>query len=110
MTKVSYETFFSTLSNGRRLEVLRYLNSQEPQTVTEIVKGTGLEQSAVSHMLSKLQACEVVHMTAAGRHRTYSINSETIAPLFQLIDKHIEKFCKGTCECCDQSRAVAEGE
>lgn len=105
MTELSYKTFFSALSNGRRLEVLRYLNNHGPQTVTEIVAGTGLEQSAVSHMLGKLQACEVVHVTVAGRHRNYSINSETIAPLFALIDKHIEKFCKGTCDCCDQPQS-----
>lgn len=103
MTKVSYETFFSTLSNGRRLEVMRYLNNHGPKTVTEIVEGTKIEQSAVSHMLGKLQACEAVHVTVNGRQRTYSINSETISPLFKLIDQHIEKFCKSNCDCCSLS-------
>lgn len=100
MTKISYETFFSTLSNGRRLEVLKYLNENGPKTVTEIVDGTGIEQSAVSHMLGKLQACEVVHVTIDGRQRSYCINSETLAPLFKLVDKHLEKFCKHECDCC----------
>lgn len=101
MTEVSYETIFSTLSNGRRLEVLRYLQKTGPQSVTQIVEGTGIEQSAVSHMLGKLLACECVHVVTDGRHRAYSINTETIAPLFRLLDQHIEKFCQGQCDCCE---------
>lgn len=100
MKEVSYKTFFSTLSNGRRLDVLQSLIAKGPRTVTQIVADTGLEQSAVSHILSKLQACEVVHVSAEGRQRTYSANAETIQPLFALIDRHIETFCTGVCENC----------
>lgn len=100
MTETTYENFFAALSGNRRLEMLRYLKANGPKSVTEISEGTGIEQSAVSHGLNKLLACECVHIEARGKQRMYSLNHETIEPLFDLIDKHIEKFCKNECQCC----------
>ncbi len=100
MTKQSYETFFATLSGSNRLSILKHLQEKGSQSVTEISKGTGIEQSAVSHSLSKLLACEFVHIEVRGKHRYYTLNEETIVPLLRLIDRHIAEFCQGQCDCC----------
>jgi DNA-binding transcriptional ArsR family regulator len=100
MTEISYDTFFATLSGNRRLEILQYLKTSGPKNVTDIAIGTDIEQSAVSHNLNKLLACEFVHVEVRGKQRFYSLNEETIVPLLQLVDRHIETFCIGKCHCC----------
>lgn len=96
----SYDKFFGVLSGNRRLDIISYLKNNGSQNVTAIAGGTGMEQSAVSHALNKLLACEFVHIEVRGKHRYYSLNNETILPLLQLIDQHITKFCDGKCNCC----------
>lgn len=108
MTKISYETFFATLSGNRRLEILQYLQKAGPRNVSEIVTGTGIEQSAVSHSLNKLLACEFVHIEVRGKNRYYSLNEVTIVPLLKLIDQHIATFCSGECACCVVTDGPAE--
>ena len=95
-----YDKFFGVLSGNRRVDIISYLKKNGSQNVTDISKGTGIEQSAVSHALNKLLACEFVHIEVRGKHRYYSLNSETISPLLELIDQHIYKFCDGGCDCC----------
>ena len=102
MTELSYDTFFATLSGNRRLEILHFLQRADHQSVNDIAAGTGIEQSAVSHSLNKLLACEFVHIEVDGKFRYYSLNDETIVPLLALIDRHIAKFCTGVCECCSK--------
>lgn len=100
MTEVSYEQFFATLSGNKRLEILQYLKEGGAKNVSEIAEGTQQEQSAVSHSLKKLLSCQCVHVEARGKNRLYSLNSETIVPLLELADKHIQSFCKNQCQHC----------
>lgn len=100
MKDISYKEFFSTLATGSRLDILQYLKQNGTKSVLEISDGIGQEQSAVSHNLKKLLACECVHVEVQGKTRNYSLNSETIVPLLELADKHIQKFCKAECQNC----------
>lgn len=100
MTEVSYKEFFAALSGDSRLEILGYLKDGDAKSVSEIAEATGQEQSAVSHSLSKLLGCQCVHVEARGKHRYYRLNSETILPLLQLADEHIQKFCQNECRHC----------
>lgn len=100
MTEISYEQFFATLSGNKRLEILQYLKVSGAKNVSEIAEGTGQEQSAVSHSLKKLLSCQCVHVEVRGKNRLYSLNSETIVPLLQLADTHIQNFCKAQCQHC----------
>lgn len=106
MTVKSYESFFSALAGNRRLEILLFLRKNGHKNVSQIAEGTGIEQSAVSHNLSKLLVCEFVHIEVRGKERYYSLNEETIVPLLQLIDQHIATFCTGTCACCTPSHSL----
>lgn len=100
MTHISYKQFFATLSGDSRLEILEYLKLRGEQSVSQITQGTGQEQSAVSHNLKKLLACNCVTMTVKGKNRCYSLNKETVMPLFQLADRHIENYCTSECSAC----------
>ena len=92
--------FFNTLANRTRLNILYALRKGE-QSVNDIVKKTGYEQSLVSHNLKLLRQCEFVAMRVQGKQRIYKLNEETIEPLFKLVDKHRHSFCKDKgCEVC----------
>lgn len=104
MISYSYKRFFVTLGNESRLKIIHYLSDKGPQNVSQIVKGTKLEQSAVSHNLTRLLSCQFVHLKPNGKERVYSINEETIKPLLALMDKHINEFCNHTCEKCKQEK------
>lgn len=93
--------FFNTLANKTRLSIL-YSLQESDRSVNEIVEMTGYEQSLVSHNLKLLKVCNFVNMEIKGKQRIYSLNKLTIAPLFELVDKHMQTQCdckSGTCSC-----------
>lgn len=101
MKDLSYKRFFTTLGNENRLAIIHFLAKNGPQNVSQIVEGTNLEQTAVSHNLKRLLSCQFVHLRPNGKERVYSVNQETIKPLLVLMDKHVRKFCKRACEKCE---------
>lgn len=106
MSYLSYKTFFTTLGNPNRLKIIHFLAQHGPRKVQDIVRGTRLEQTAVSHNLQRLLTCQFVHLRRQGRERVYSINEKTIKPLLALLDKHVKKYCEKVCEFCgDHSQA-----
>ena len=92
----SFNLFFETLSNQTRMDIIYALMNSEA-TVTQICKKTNQEQSKVSHNLKILSECHFVESKKKGKERLYSLNKETIIPIFQLITKHVEKYCKCGC-------------
>ncbi|MBI4239393.1 winged helix-turn-helix transcriptional regulator [Candidatus Uhrbacteria bacterium] len=82
------------MANENRLKIIHFLARSGPKKVSDIVKGTALEQTAVSHNLTRLLACHFVTLEQNGRERVYAINTETIKPLLSLMDSHVKRFCK----------------
>lgn len=100
MNHISYNQFFATLAGDSRLDILQYLRANGPKNVTEIAQATNQEQSAVSHSLKKLLACSCVNVEAQGKSRQYSLNDETIVPILELANQHIQNYCQAKCEEC----------
>jgi len=94
----SFDHFFMTLGNKQRVRTLQLLNIEGPQSVSAIAKALNAEQSAVSHSLKHLLQCHFVTVKQEGKERIYSINEDTVAPLFKQIRKHVEKYCVEGCE------------
>lgn len=88
-----YKLFFETLGNKTRWDIIHLLQ-KESYKATDIAKKLGYEQSLVSHHLKRLETCGFVSFEQNGNERIYTLNSDTIKPLLQLTDKHINKFCK----------------
>ena len=88
-----YKIFFETLGNKVRWEIVHLLQNGE-ENATGIAKKLGYEQSLISHHLKRLEICGFVAVEQKGRERVYRLNHETILPLLQLMDKHINTFCK----------------
>ena len=96
MLSSAHDQFLKTLSNPKRV-ALMFMLLQKPMNVTELAKKSGLEQSVVSHHLKRLKVCSFVKAVPNGKERTYSVNEKTVGPLFRLMDKHINTYCKKLC-------------
>ncbi|MBP6880773.1 helix-turn-helix transcriptional regulator [Candidatus Saccharibacteria bacterium] len=97
MKDISLNHFFATLSSPRRVKVLQLLNKNGPTNVSGIADGLEIEQSAISHCLTKLLDCHFVEVEQDGKERIYSLNSETIKPLLRQIETHVDKYCVESC-------------
>lgn len=93
MLKNTYKTFFGTLNNKYRLEIINQLR-KDSKNVTEISKALNMNQTTVSHNLSRLKKCGFVFVKNNGKERIYTLNSKTIKPLMKLIDEHMDTYCK----------------
>lgn len=88
----SYKIFFSTLVSEPRLKIINLLR-KEKKNVSEIIKELKMNQSAVSHNLARLKSCGFVEIETKGKFRYYGLNSKTIKPLLELIDRHMSQHC-----------------
>lgn len=96
MLEPIYKEFFKTLGNQERIEIVWCLLEKD-KNVSQIVEILKAEQSSVSHNLQRLLKCAFISVKPNGKERVYSVNKETIAPLFELIKKHANKYCKKFC-------------
>jgi DNA-binding transcriptional ArsR family regulator len=97
LAKTCYR-FFSTLANPTRLAILEILN-EGPKSVGDIACKLKEEQSMISHNLKPLERCAFVFKERENKQQIYSLNSETMKPLFKLFSFHADKYCptKGRC-------------
>lgn len=67
---------------------------EKPLSVGELSEKLKVEQSRISHALSSLKHCSIVQMEQKGKKKIYSLNKQTIVPLFNLVDEHTTCCCK----------------
>lgn len=97
MTYTSFDHFFTTLGNKQRVKLLQFLSQAGPSSVSEISEALNTDQSAVSHNLKQLLVCHFANVEQQGKNRIYSINEDTVKPLFAQIDRHVSKYCVKDC-------------
>lgn len=96
MLKKQYKEFFKTLGNEQRIEIVLCLMKGD-MNVNKLADCLKAPQSTISHNLKRLLTCSFVNVRTRGKERIYSINGKTIAPLFKLIERHAETYCKTLC-------------
>jgi DNA-binding transcriptional ArsR family regulator len=76
--------------------------------VGEIASALGYEQSRTSHSLQCLTFCGVAKVSQKGKERVYSLNEETVKPILEAMNKHIEKYGENLerCETISDVRKV----
>jgi DNA-binding transcriptional ArsR family regulator len=97
LTQVCYR-FFTNLANPTRIATLQQLMNR-PMSVNEIALALGQEQSMISHNLKPLLDCNFVTTQKKGKKRIYSINHETIDPIFKIVENHAGRFCPSGGKC-----------
>lgn len=88
----AYKIFFRTLVSDSRLKIINLLRKGR-MNVSEIIAKLSMNQTAVSHDLSRLKRCGFVNTERKGKYIYYSLNEETIKPLMAIIDKHMAEHC-----------------
>lgn len=78
--------------------MLQLLAKEGPKSVSVIAEELKIEQSAVSHNLKRLLECHFVTVKQERKERIYTINEDTVKPIFEQIEKHIKKHCVKGCE------------
>jgi ArsR family transcriptional regulator len=78
-------------SNGNRVKILITLKDQ-PQTVSAIVKQTGLNQSVVSQHLAILRNKDLVETDKEGSWITYKLKYPEIMDAFDIMKKVTKKI------------------
>jgi DNA-binding transcriptional ArsR family regulator len=91
ITNICYR-FFTNLSNPTRLAALEQL-MEKPMSVNELATALGQEQSMISHNLKPLLQCNLILVKREGKNHIYTINEETLRPIFTAIENHASKFC-----------------
>ena len=95
--------FFSVLSNPTRLAALETL-MEGSMNAGELAESLGQEQSMVSHNLRPLVRCRFVEVERRGKERLYSVNRDTLDPLFKLVEYHAENYCPSGGRCLERER------
>ncbi len=88
----AYKIFFGTLVSESRLKIINLLRSGK-KNVSEIISNLDAEQTRVSHDLARLKKCGFVKAKREGPFVYYELNSQTLSPLMDLIDKHMASNC-----------------
>jgi DNA-binding transcriptional ArsR family regulator len=89
--------FFSTLAVPTRLGIIDVLR-KSPSNVMQLAKHLNQEQSMISHNLEPLTKCRLVFVKRKGKERIYSLNKETLEPMYDIIGNHMKKYCpNGRC-------------
>ncbi len=88
----AYKIFFGTLCSESRLKIINLLKSGK-KNVSDLMNELKADQTTVSHDLARLKRCGFVNSEIDGKYRYYSLNKETIKPLMDIIDKHMNQFC-----------------
>ena len=91
LTKICYR-FFTNLANPTRLAALEQLINK-PMSDGELAIALGQEQSMVSHNLKPLLQCNLITIEKQGKKHIYTVNQETLRPIFAAIENHAQKFC-----------------
>jgi len=90
--------FFTNLANPTRLATIEQL-MQRPMSVNELANALNQEQSMISHNLKPLLECNLVTSEKLGRKHVYTLNQETIQPIFSIIQNHAQKYCPTNGKC-----------
>jgi DNA-binding transcriptional ArsR family regulator len=91
---------FSGLADPSRLELLRRLTRDGPQSVGELVEASGIRQPSVSKHLACLHGCGLLERERRGRVVVYSVGSDEVATLLEAGERVWEiASCGGACSC-----------
>ena len=102
LTKICYR-FFTNLANPTRLAAIEQLMDKS-MSVGELAATLGQEQSMISHNLQPLLACNIITIHREGKKHIYTVNVETISPIFEAIENHALKFCPTGGKCLREEK------
>ncbi len=95
--------FFTNLANPTRLATLEKLMAK-PMSVNELAVALGQEQSMISHNLKPLLECNILFVENHGKKHIYTINKNTMTPIFSAIENHARQYCPKGGKCLQEEK------
>lgn len=89
----AYKIFFGTLVSEPRLKILNLLRESSSLSVSQICDELDMEQTSVSHNLSRMTKCGFVNKEKKGKYRYYSVDQKRIQKILDLVDNHMKNYC-----------------
>jgi len=77
---------------------------EKPMSVNQLAEALGQEQSMVSHNLKPLLQCNLITIQKQGKQHIYTVNTETLAPIFAAIENHAKKYCPSGGKCLKEEK------
>ena len=96
MINSTYMTFFGALCNETRLQIILSLRKSS-KNVGQLAEELKMEQSRISHSLQCLTKNRFIQVKQEGKQRVYSLNKDTIEPIFNEVKKHLKKYNIDSC-------------
>jgi predicted transcriptional regulator len=66
---------------------------EKPMSVNELAEALRQEQSMISHNLKPLLQCNLISIEKQGKKHIYTVNKQTLNPIFEAIQNHALTFC-----------------
>ncbi|WP_020532162.1 ArsR/SmtB family transcription factor [Flexithrix dorotheae] len=85
-TLLKVAEILKTIAHPVRLSILELLENKEKLTVSELMKGTGIEQSLLSHHLIKMKDKGVLKSEREGKNIFYTLADKHIVNIFDCME------------------------
>ncbi len=82
---------FRLLGDSKRMSILLYLMKDRELSVTQLMKMTSMEQSALSHQLRVLKDNHLVTSKAVGKNRIYQLKDQHVYEIIKQIIEHVNE-------------------
>jgi DNA-binding transcriptional ArsR family regulator len=83
---------FAALGDATRLSLLTKLFAGQPQSISELAKGSNLSRQAITKHLRMLESAGVVRSTRVGRERLFEFEVEPIEQIKTYLDRVSEQW------------------
>lgn len=83
---------FAALGDATRLSLLTKLCAWQPQSISELAKGSNLSRQAITKHLRVLESAGVVRSTRAGRESLFEFEVEPIEQIKTYLDRVSEQW------------------
>ena len=83
---------FAALGDATRLSLLTKLCAGQPQSISELAKGSNLSQQAITQHLRVLESAGVVRSTRVGRESLFEFEVQPIEQIKTYLDRVSEQW------------------
>jgi DNA-binding transcriptional ArsR family regulator len=90
--RMAHAPVFAALGDATRLSLLTKLCAGQPQSISELAKGSNFSRQAITKHLRVLESAGVVRSTRAGRKSLFEFEVEPIEQIKTYLDRVSEQW------------------
>lgn len=106
LTAAAAAPVFAALGDATRLALLARLCNGQPQSITELTRGTGLTRQGVSKHLTILEQARIITSERVGRESRFKVRASALQDARRYLDRASQQWDATI----DRLKAVVESE